>query len=108
MHSRSPTPRDLSWGKFLGALGLLVVLAGVFLPVPSRGPDGLGVVPSDCLGSLTAALIVGILTIVSASASLSRLRGRTYVTPRRDIALGAIVMFLVLTQLWPLACYPLR
>ena len=96
----------MSWGAFLSIVGVILLLAMVLIPAPSRGPSGRGVVPADCLTSLAGAFAVGVVTLVAVFAIISHVRRGYYSTPRRDVALASLIMFPVLAYLWPLACFP--
>lgn len=105
LNNHQPRKKDMSWGALIGALGILFIVAMVLIPVPSRGPGGQGLVPSDCLGELLGVSTAGVVFIVLVSATISRRRRAYYSTPKRDVAIAAFIVFLFQIYFWPLACF---
>jgi len=95
---------DLSWVAFAGVMFVQVLAAALLLPAPSRGPGGKGLVPGDCLPSLTIAFGVGLTVVFVALGLFARVKplGRA----RRRVALASAVTLVALCFLWPAACHP--
>lgn len=106
MNNPQPRQEDMSWAGFLGVFAVMLVLAALLIPVPNRGPGGVGLVPADCLPSLLATVAAGALAVVLSRVAISRKRSRRYSTPRRDIAISSLVISAALLYFWPLVCFP--
>lgn len=94
----------MSWAAFAGVMFVQALAAVLLLPVPSRGPGGKGLVPGDCLPSLTIAFGVGVIVVFAALGLLAR--AKPLERARRRFALASAVTLAALCFLWPAACHP--